>query len=98
MADRLKGKDALEVTVERPGLHRVSFAGSDGVVRPLSRESFVANINPRESDLRLRHDPSLLEGPEPPTVLAMRKVELWHGLGALLLVVLLLEAALLRKA
>jgi len=88
----------VQVDVERPGFHRFSFTGGDGVTRPLARESFAANVDPLEADLRKRGVGGDQEGPEAPRKLAMRKVELWHGLGALLLIFLLLEAVLIRRA
>ena len=92
------GGGTVQVQVKRPGFHRLSFTGGDGITRPLARESFAANVNPLEADLRHREEVGGHQGPKAPRLLAMRKVELWHGLGVVLLIILLLEAALIRKS
>lgn len=97
-AEQLASGGGVKVQVERPGFHRLSFTSGDGIIHPLARESFAANVNPLESDLRTREQAGGQEGPQAPRQLATRKVELWHGLGALLLVILLLEAVLIRRA
>ncbi len=94
----LQGAEPLAFTITRPGLHRVSFAGADGVIRSLPRQSFVANVNPQESDLRPRAAAGALAEDGAPRVKAMRRVELWHGLAALLLALVLLEALILRRS
>jgi hypothetical protein len=95
----LAAKDgAVEVPAPMPGLYRLSAAGADGVLHVLDRESFMANVNPAESDLR-KASPAAEQGAggEHRAARATRRVELWHALGALLLGLILLESFLIRR-
>lgn len=105
--DRLSGRQVLSFlhTVE-PGLYRVAAGGDTGLLRPRPSEYFVANIDPLETDLQAapqqrvqqltrplaQRTPAVGQGSAP-----RRRVELWHSLGALLLVFLVGEALLLRQ-
>ena len=94
----LSGRSSVEIPVPAAGFYKLSAAGADAVLRALPRESFMANINPAESDLR----PARLSGraggkSAHATARATRRVELWHGLGALLLLLLLSEGFLTRR-
>lgn len=102
--ERLAGRVSLSfVDTIEPGLYRVAGAPDSGVWRPRPAEFFIVNVDPAESDLQ--HAPpariTALERPlhhEVETGAApRRRVELWHYLGLLLLVGLLVEALLLRK-
>ena len=72
-------------------------AGADGVLAARPADGFVVNIDPRESEpARLAPDqrpdrrPAATARKEPPK----RRVELWHGLAALLIVLVLFESLL----
>ena len=82
---------------DEPGSYRVRTAGPDGVLAPRAADGFVVNIDPRESDpARLAPDrrpdrkPVPTTGKEPPK----RRVELWHGLAAVLILLVLAESLL----
>jgi hypothetical protein len=92
---QLAGKENLEIPVDAPGFYQLAASGHDGVLRPLDRESFVANVDARESDLRQTGQPG--QGPRVPLVRAKQRVELWHAVSALLLILLLGEAVLVRR-
>ncbi len=102
--DHVMGRERLSFgATDEPGLYRVSVAGSDGVVRARPALSFAVNVEPTESDpTRLSADKlaalaqtkgTSAKSAETPR----RKVELWHALGAALLLLLLGEALLLRR-
>lgn len=93
----LTGKTKLSVPVERPGFYKVSVAGTNGVLRQLERESFAANINPLESDPRKRQQPAT-RASDGRGALALQRVELWHLLAALVLLLLVMESFLVRRA
>lgn len=98
---QLAGKRAVTVRVSLPGLHVLAGAPGAGAaaLQTLERESFVANVDPRESDLRkarLEADGGRSAGGE--AARARVRVELWHGVGALLLLLLLGEALITRRA
>jgi hypothetical protein len=102
--ERLVGRRVLGFTdTDEPGLYRVAAAGADRLLRPRPGEFFVVNVDPAESDLR-RAPPQRIEALARPLQGAgeqkgrpLRRVELWHALGALLLCLLLGEALLLRE-
>ncbi len=96
-SDRVSGRKALSFTdTDEPGIYRVA-ATATGVAaraRPMPHAAFAINVEPEESDLA-RVDPARLVALEPAHSAApRRKIELWHGLGAALLALMLLEAAL----
>lgn len=93
----LAGRKSVQIAVPEPGFYRLSVTGSDGVVQALERESFMANVNPAESDLRKARLAPPRAGAGKNGGRAVRRVELWHGLGALLLVLLLAEAFVTRR-
>jgi hypothetical protein len=86
---------------DAPGVYRVTVAGRDGILRPRPQATFVVNLDPAESDL-LRITPERLAqlqagGGARAVKAPRRRVELWHALGAGLLLLLLGEAVLLRR-
>jgi hypothetical protein len=94
----LSGRPTIEIPVPAAGFYKLSTAGTDGVLLALERESFVANINPAESDLRKAKLTKRQRGlGASGTARATRRVELWHGLGALLLLLLIAEGFLTRR-
>ena len=104
--ERLQGRKLLSFGETRePGFYQVATAGDIGVLKPRPSEHFVVNIDPTESDLQLA-PASRLAALQRPLVQSeqrpggknpKRRVELWHALGWLLLVLLLGEALLLRQ-
>ncbi|MGZ3429234.1 MAG: hypothetical protein ACXVCV_21430, partial [Polyangia bacterium] len=101
--DKVVGRKALAFdATDEPGIYRVASAGRDGVLRPRRDATFVVNVDAAESDptpidaARLK---SLAVGGGAKVAAAApkRRVELWHTLGAALLILLLGEALLLRR-
>src|SRR5262249_12345901 len=96
---RLAGRQTVRFGgVDEPGFYHVAAESGDKVrARPAA--DFVANLDPRASDTR-RIDPAELPaggtGAAPGEAEARRRVELWHGLAAALLLVPLGEALLTR--
>jgi len=101
--DKVQGRKALAFdTTDEPGVYRVATAAKDGVMRPRRDATFVVNIDATESD-PTPIDPARLKqlaaggGAKVAGAAPKRRVELWHSLGALLLLLLLGEALLLRR-
>lgn len=95
---QLLDKSTLEFAVGVPGFYQISVAGSDGVLHPLERENFAANIDGRESDLRKADiRPRASATNNSTSSRAKQRVDLWHKLGALLLVLLVGESFLIRR-
>jgi hypothetical protein len=86
---------------DEPGVYRVAIAGADGALKPRPAATFVVNVEPAESDVE-RIAPerlaALSAGAGAKIAQApRRRVELWHAMGAGLLLLLLGEALLLRR-
>lgn len=109
--DRLSGRQVLTFldTIE-PGLYRVATGGDLALLRPRPSEYFVANVDPAETDLQAAPPPRVQaltrplaqratagQGAKGSVEAPRRRVELWHSLGALLLLLLVGEALLLRQ-
>jgi len=101
--DKIVGRKALAFdATDEPGIYRVASAGRDGVMRPRRDATFVVNVDAAESDLT-PIDPARLKelaaggGAKVASAAPKRRVELWHTLGAALLILLLGEALLLRR-
>ncbi len=95
--DRGTAKRVSFTETDEPGVYRVRAAGADGVLGARPAEGFVVNIDPSESDpARLQPNqrpdrrPTATPGKEQPK----RRVELWHGIAALLIILVLFESAL----
>lgn len=94
----LAEKSTLEIPVEQPGFYHLAASGQGGAPHALERDSFAANLDPRESDLRRAGAGAPGSPPrEPLAVRAKQRVELWHGVGVFLLLVLLGESFLVRR-
>jgi len=79
------------------GIYRVRAAGVDGTFMALSAQDFAVNLDPRESDFaRLAADrrPDRIAVSGPGTKPRTHRVEIWHLLSALLILVLLVESVL----
>jgi len=99
--DRIVGRTSVRYSrTASPGVYRVIGTDATGSTRERDELAFVVNLDPRGSDL----------APAPATALpasgtgggggpvdAPRRVELWHGLAAALLLLLLIEALLVQR-
>jgi hypothetical protein len=102
-SDKVSGRKTLAFdATDEPGIYRVAVAGRDGVMRARRDATFVVNLDAAESDptpLDRAHLKELAAGGSSRVAAAApkRRVELWHTLGAALLILLLGEALLLRR-
>jgi hypothetical protein len=92
---QLADKESIEVPADLPGFYYLSGGGS--VLRPLERESFVANVDPKESDLRKVTAAVAGKAAAVAAVRAKQRIELWHGVGIALLLLLLGESFIIRR-
>jgi hypothetical protein len=102
--DRVAGRKRLAFTeTHEPGVYRVAIAGKgQEAVKPRPAATFVVNVDAAESDLQRVPNERLAQltagGAEAKNVRApRRRVEMWHAMGAALLLLLLGEALLLRR-
>ena len=104
--ERLQGRKLLSFTESRePGFYRVATSGDTGVLKARPSEHFVVNIDPIESDLQLApasrlaalQRPLIQNETSPSGKNPRRRVELWHALGWVLILLLLGESLLLRQ-
>jgi hypothetical protein len=82
---------------DEPGSYRVRATRADGSAVERPDESFVVNIDTRESDpARLAADkrPDHVRGSAAGGAAPTRRLELWHGLSAAVLLFVLLESLL----
>jgi hypothetical protein len=82
---------------DEPGVYRVRAAGPDGSLAPRAADSFVVNIDPRESNpARLAPDkrPDRVQIAAAGGQAPRRRVELWHALAGLLLAFVFVESLL----
>ncbi|HEY3354922.1 MAG TPA: BatA domain-containing protein [Polyangia bacterium] len=86
---------------EEPGIYRVQAAAAGQSLRERASAAFVINVDPRESDLRhlapqkVPTGGAAKAGAKPEA--GRRRVELWHGVAALLLLVMLGETFIVRR-
>ncbi len=81
------------------------FSGDTGILRPRPTEHFVVNVDAAESDLQLApasrlaalQRPLITSDTSPGGKNPKRRVELWHAMGWMLLLILLGESLLLRQ-
>jgi hypothetical protein len=99
--DRIAGRSSVRFgKTDRPGIYRVIGTDQTGATRDRDELAFVVNVDPHGSDLT----------PAPPSVLPAsgtgagdapvddsRRIELWHGLAAALLLLLLAEGLLVQR-
>lgn len=97
--EALEGRRSRGLRLWRPGFYRVSAAGGSGAFRDLERETLAANLDPVESDPRKapKTKGTSSKG-EAKGERALQRVELWHGVGLGLLLLLLLEGILVRRS
>ena len=99
--DRIKGRSSVRFNkTSRPGVYRVVGTDQTGATREREELAFVVNVDPHGSDLT----------PAPPSALpasgtgagaapvdTRRRIELWHALAALVLLLLLAEGVLVQR-
>jgi hypothetical protein len=90
-------RTVLFTETDEPGAYHVRTAGADGLLTERPADGFVVNIDPKESNPeRLapekRPDRKAAAKPEGPP--PKRRVELWHALAGLLIVLVLFESLL----
>lgn len=91
-------RTAIYTDTDQPGAYRVRAVGADGTVTSRPGDGFVVNVDPRESNpARLAPDrrpdqvkPTSAGAAPPPK----HKVELWHGIAAILILFVLAESLL----
>jgi hypothetical protein len=99
--DRISGRSSVRFgKTDRPGIYRVIGTDQTGATRDREELAFVVNVDPRGSDLTMAPAKALPEsgtgGGTPPTD-TRRRVELWHALAALVLLLLLAEGVLVQR-
>jgi hypothetical protein len=99
--DRIAGRSSVRFTrTDKPGVYRVIGTDQTGATRDHDELAFVVNLDPHGSDLT----------PAPPSALPVsgtgskaaptdtrRRVELWHALAAIVLLLLLAEGLLVQR-
>jgi hypothetical protein len=99
--DRISGRSSVRFgRTDLPGIYRVVGTDQTGATRERDELAFVVNVDPRGSDLTISPDTALpvsgTGGGAPPTD-TQRRVELWHALAALVLLLLLAEGLLVQR-
>ncbi|MCP4445234.1 MAG: hypothetical protein GY811_07820 [Myxococcales bacterium] len=96
--DKIEGhKSARLDGIEVPGLYHVSSVDGSGAIKARPEATFAANLDPTLGDLTLKATNSLeRDGTrgEGEQATPSRRIELWHSIAALLLLLLLLESCL----
>jgi hypothetical protein len=98
---RPSGRTLIFAETDEPGSYRARAARADGTSVDRPDESFVVNIDTRESDpARLPADrrPDRVRGAGGADTAPKRRLELWHGLSAAVLVFVLLESILTLRS
>jgi hypothetical protein len=98
----LAGRRELALAIEVPGLYQVSVARGATPLAETRTLHFAATLDPEESDLRPAGQKLLaaLSGTQKAdgSGRPVRRVGLWSGLAVALLALLVVEAALARRA
>jgi hypothetical protein len=100
--DRITGRSSVRFArTDRPGVYRALGTDPSNVTRPRDDLAFVVNVDPRGSDLTLAPAAALPAsgrgGGGAEHADDERRVELWHGLAAALLLLLLAEGLLVQR-
>ncbi|HEY5924635.1 MAG TPA: BatA domain-containing protein [Kofleriaceae bacterium] len=99
--DRITGRSSVRFgKTDRPGIYRVVGTDQTGATRDREELAFVVNVDPRGSDLTMAPAASLPAsgtGGGAVPIDTRRRVELWHALAALVLVLLLAEGLLVQR-
>ncbi|MBI4512080.1 MAG: BatA domain-containing protein [Deltaproteobacteria bacterium] len=99
---RIQGRTSVAFTdTSEPGVYRVATASAEGGLRQRQHMSFAVNLDPRGSDTRRVAADRIPvsagsgnSGKSAGETAAAKKIELWHGLAASLLLFLFSEAVL----
>ncbi len=99
--DRILGRSSVRFgRTERPGVYRVVGTDQTGATRDREELAFVVNLDPKGSNLTQAPPEALpasgTGGGSQPTD-TRRRVELWHALAALVLLLLLAEGVLVQR-
>lgn len=99
--DRITGRSSVRFgKTDLPGIYRVVGTDQTGATRDRAELAFVVNVDPRGSDLTAAPATALpasgTGGGAPPDD-SQRRVELWHALAALVLLLLLAEGLLVQR-
>jgi hypothetical protein len=99
--DRIAGRTSVRFgRTDRPGIYRVVGLDQTGATREREELAFAINVDPRGSDLTAAPPAALPEsgtgGGAAPTD-TRRRVELWHALAALVLLLMLVEGVLVQR-
>jgi len=99
--DRIAGRSTVRFgRTDVPGIYRVFATDQTGAALERDELGFVVNLDPRGSDLTpaaASDLPSSGTGQDGTPADDSRRVELWHALAALLLVLLLAESLLVQR-
>jgi len=99
--DRIAGRSSVRFgRTDRPGIYRVIGTDKTGTTRPRDELAFAINVDPRGSDLTIAPASALPasgtgSGQAPND--NQRRVELWHALAALVLLLLVAEGVLVQR-
>ncbi len=98
--DKLAGRKSARLDeINAPGIYRIQTVGAKGKPQAHPEFSFAANVDPLVSDLspvatdHIETQASVTEGVDSEKA-HTRRVELWHAIAALLLLLLLIESVL----
>jgi hypothetical protein len=98
--DRIAGKTQVRFArTDEPGTYRVFGTDATGATGARSELTFAVNLDPRGSDLTAAADSALPPSGRAEAQKAQRgerRVELWHAVAGLLLLLLLIEGLLVR--
>ncbi len=99
--DRIAGRSSVRFgRTDRPGIYRVIGTDKTGATRPRDELAFAINIDPHGSDLTMAPSTALpasgTGGGRAPGD-SQRRVELWHALAALVLLLLVAEGVLVQR-
>jgi hypothetical protein len=99
--DRINGRSSVRFNkTDRPGIYRVVGTDQTGATRDREELAFVVNVDPRGSDITAAPAsalPASGTGGGAAPVDPRRRVELWHALAALVLLLLLAEGLLVQR-
>jgi hypothetical protein len=95
-ARQLTRKARLEIDAPLPGFYRLQVEDREGRRHPLRRAGFAANLDPRESDLKMASR-KLSQKKAGKMRKAMVKLPLWPYLGGLMLLLLVCESLVARR-
>jgi len=99
--DRITGRSSVRFgKTDRSGIYRVVGTDQTGATRDREELAFVVNVDPRGSDITMAPPSALPEsgtGGGAAPVDTRRRVELWHALAAIVLLLLLAEGLLVQR-